>query len=152
MKNSLSLLGAALVTTLLATGCAGPERKLGRGFNNVYEIVRGGEMRRTVEQTALFRTPDEAYTTGHVRGFNRTMVRTLTGVFEIATFPIPDHGWSNGRADYGPTIKPEYSVYPDNYKPRLRADALFATDTAIGFSGGDVAPKFPGSRFHIFDN
>ena len=27
-----------------------------------------------------------------------------------------------------------------------------ATDTAIGFSGGDIAPLIPGSRFRIFEN
>jgi hypothetical protein len=32
------------------------------------------------------------------------------------------------------------------------ADSLFATDTAIGYSGGDVAPFIPGSRFRIFEN
>jgi len=25
-------------------------------------------------------------------------------------------------------------------------------DTALGFSGGDLAPMIPGSRFRIFDN
>jgi hypothetical protein len=28
---------------------------------------------------------------------------------------------------------------------------MFATDTNLGFSGGDVAPFIPGSRFRIFD-
>ena len=32
------------------------------------------------------------------------------------------------------------------------SDALFDTDTYTGFSGGDVAPLFPGSRFSVFDN
>jgi len=145
MQKTLSLLGAVLVTGLLATGCAGPERKLGRGFSNAYEIVRMGEMRRTVEQSALF-YPNERYATGIVQGFNRTLARTGIGIYEIATFPIPS---------YDPVatkhFKP-YPVYPDSYKPHLSASSLFATDTSIGFSGGDVAPWFPSSRFHIFDN
>src|ERR1041385_4428783 len=103
MKNSFSLFGAALVAVLLATGCAGPERKFGRGLNNMSEIVRAGEMRRSMEQSALFRSPDEGYSVGLVHGFNRTMVRTVTGVFEVATFPLPDRGWSNGHGDYSPT-------------------------------------------------
>ena len=43
-------------------------------------------------------------------------------------------------------------IYPDSYKPHLLADPTFGPDTALGFSGGDVAPIFPGSRFRIFDN
>ena len=31
-------------------------------------------------------------------------------------------------------------------------DATFDVDRLTGFSGGDVAPWFPGSRFTIFDN
>jgi hypothetical protein len=43
-------------------------------------------------------------------------------------------------------------VYPDSYKPGLVSDSLFDTDTYTGFSGGDVAPFIPGSRFSVFDN
>ena len=43
-------------------------------------------------------------------------------------------------------------VYPDSYKPGLIASPTYATDSALGFSGGDVAPMVPGSRFRIFDN
>ena len=152
MKNTLTLLGAALVTVLLATGCAGPERKLGRGLNNSYDIVRLGEMRRTVEQDSLWNPPDARYATSWVKGFDRSIARTFVGFYEVLTFPIPDHGYNNGHADYGPIWKPEHPVYPDSYKPRVVEDSTFATDTSIGFSGGDIAPWFPGSRFHIFEN
>lgn len=135
-----------MVLGALATGCAGPERKLGRGLNNTFEIVRMGEMRRSVEQSALFDSPDQAYTTGMVRGFNRSMARFGIGIYEIVTFPIPSY--DPVATDYLKTNP----VYPDSYKPRIMADSLFATDTAIGFSGGDVAPFFPGSRFRIFEN
>lgn len=146
MQKTLSFLSAVAVLGLLATGCAGPEKKLGRGFRNTYEIVRGGEMRRSVEQTALFDSPEVAYTTGVVRGFNRTMARTGIGIYEILTFPIPS---------YEPIATNYLSprpVYPDSYRPRIISGSTFATDTSIGFSGGDVAPWFPGSRFRIFDN
>ena len=43
------------------------------------------------------------------------------------------------------------SVYPDTYQPGLMDDAMFDTDTSLGFSGGDIAPMVPGSRFRIFD-
>ena len=146
MRKTLSFLGAVLVLGVLATGCAGPERKLGRGVNNVYEVVRWGEMRRSIEQGALFDSPDQGYTTGLIRGFNRSLARVGVGVYEVVTFPIPS---------YDPVattyLKPN-PVYPDSYKPRIMADSLFAPDTAVGCSGGAVAPFFPGSRFRIFDN
>ncbi len=134
------------MTGLLAAGCAGPEKKLGRGFNNLFEIVRGGEMRRTVEQTALFESSDAAYTTGFVRGFNRGLARTGIGLYEIITFPIPSYDPIATKH-----LKPE-APYPANYQPRLMDDSMFATDTALGFSGGDIVPMIPGSRFRVFDN
>jgi hypothetical protein len=42
-------------------------------------------------------------------------------------------------------------VYPDNYTPDLVEDSTIATDTNLGFSGGDVMPFLPGSRFRVFD-
>lgn len=146
MRKSASLLGAVLLLGVLASGCAGPEKKLSRGFSNMFEIVRMGDMRRTIEQTSLFESHDATYSTGVVRGFNRSMARFGIGVYEVVTFPIPS---------YDPVCTnylTPHVVYPDNHKPRIMADSLFATDTSIGFSGGDVAPMIPGSRFRIFDN
>lgn len=131
---------------LLVTGCAGPEKKLGRGMRNLFEVARLSEMHRTVEQTALFESPAEAYTTGRIKGFNRSMARVGIGLYEIVTAPIPPY--DPIHTDY---LKPN-PVYPDSYKPRLISDSVFANDTALGFSGGDVAPMIPGSRFRIFDN
>lgn len=145
MRKTLSLLAFVATVGALASGCANVERKFGRGLNNTFEIVRGGEFRRTVEQTALFDSPDEAYTTGFVRGVNRTLARTGIGLYEIVTAPIPPYDplFTNYLAPA--------PVYPDNYQPALLEDSLFATDTYIGYSGGDVAPFVPGSRFRIFD-
>jgi len=146
MRNPASLLGAVLLVGVLASGCAGPEKKFGRGVSNLFEIVRMGEMRRSVEQTALFESPDIAYTTGFFRGLNRSLARTGVGVFQVVTFPIPPYDpiWTSYL-----TPNP---VYPDSYKPRLMEDSTFSTDTSIGFSGGDIAPFVPGSRFTIFSN
>ena len=146
MRKTFSFLGTILALGILATGCAGPERKLGRGMNNLFEIVRAGEMRRSIEQTSLFGSQDVAFTGGAVRGFNRTMARTGIGLYEIITFPIPSY---DPVATHYLKVGP---VYPDSYKPRMMEDALFATDSAVGFSGGDIAPFFPGSRFRVFDN
>jgi putative exosortase-associated protein (TIGR04073 family) len=119
---------------------------LGRGFGNVTEIVRASEFQRSVEQGGTFGGTDVGTTTGFVRGVNRTVARTAVGVYEVATFPLPP---------YGPVATGYLSpkpLYPDGYRPRQSASPIFATDHYLGFSGGDVAPWFPGSRFRIFDN
>ncbi len=146
MQKTFSILGAVLLAGVLASGCAGPERKLGRGLNNTWEIVRGGEFRRSIEQTALFDSPNVGYTTGAVRGFHRTLARTGLGLYEVITAPLPpyDPVWTSYL-----TPKP---VYPDSYQPRLAESTTFATDASVGFSGGDIIPAIPGSRFRVFDN
>jgi putative exosortase-associated protein (TIGR04073 family) len=161
MRTQCSLLLALSAAAIISTGCGGMERKLGRGLNNVTEFARGGEMRRSIEQTALFDGPEAGYTTGFIRGFNRSLARTVIGISEVVTAPIPtptyDPYFFPDRYFWDPytRIKAEKfsanPVYPDSYKPRLVADQIFATDTNLGFSGGDVAPFVPGSRFRIFD-
>lgn len=161
-----ALLCASLALAGIFCGCAGPERKFGRGMNNVTEFVRGGEIRRSMEQSALWEGPDVAYTTGFIRGFNRSLVRTAIGAYEIITTPFPPYGplltstnriypdftVRNKTYPWGGMVLPENPVYPDAYKPGILADSIFATDTALGFGGGDVAPMIPGSRFKVFDN
>lgn len=141
--RTLLLIISVTGLALFSVGCAGPEHKLGRGINNFTEIPRGGEVRRSMEQSALFRGPDQSYTTGFIHGMNRSVARTFVGLYEIITFPFPP---------YDPVFHPVNPVYPDNYKPGILADSIFATDTQLGFSGGDVAPWSPGSRFSIFGN
>jgi putative exosortase-associated protein (TIGR04073 family) len=145
MRKSLSLLAAAALVSLLATGCAKTQEKLGRGLSNTAEIVRWGELRRSMEQTAVFEGPDST-TTGFVKGVCRTVGRTGIGLYEVVTCPFPP---------YDPVATDHFApgpVYPDSYTPGLRSDSLYDTDTYVGFSGGDIAPKFPGSRFAIFDS
>ena len=88
MRKSVSLLSLFAVSTLIFAGCAGPEHKFGRGMNNVTEVVRMGEIRRSMEQTAIWDGPEAAYTTGFIRGLNRTVARTGIGLYEIVTFPL----------------------------------------------------------------
>ena len=146
MRNVISLLALAALIPLFTSGCAGPEQKLGLGVDNTFDIVRMGELRRSVEQTAVFESPETGYTAGFIHGVDRSLERTGMGVFQIVTFPIPP---------YGP-IETKYFApeppYPANYKPGLVSDSLFDTDTYVGFSGGDVAPLIPGSRFRVFDD
>jgi putative exosortase-associated protein (TIGR04073 family) len=142
----MPILAAVALAALFTSGCAGPEEKFGRGMRNTYEIVRMGEMRRSIEQTSVFDSPEAGMTTGMIRGLDRSLARTGVGIYEIVTAPLPP---------YGPVctkyLKPE-PVYPESYKPGMMSDAMFDTDTYTGYSGGDVAPWFPGSRFKVFDN
>src|SRR5439155_8357846 len=78
MRVAVSLL--AVAAAVVFTGCAGPENKFGRGLNNLSEIVRGGEMRRSIEQTGLWDGPSQAASFGFARGFTRTMARTGIGL------------------------------------------------------------------------
>jgi putative exosortase-associated protein (TIGR04073 family) len=144
MRKLTSFASAAVGVAFFATGCAGPEQKLGRGVNNVTEFVRLGEIRRSMEQTAIWEGTEVGYTTGFIRGFDRSVARTAIGAFEILTFPIP-------TPNYDPIFLPAEPVYPDSYRPALIADPTFGPDAALGFSGGDVAPFIAGSRFHIYD-
>ena len=156
---------ALTAAAIFLSGCAGPEEKLGRGIRNVTEFARGGQIRRSMEQTYLWEGPDAAYTTGFIRGFNRSAARTAVGLYEIVTFPFPpfgpvltadrrvfpDESVATITYPYGGLVLPEAPPYPASYTPGIVSDSIFDTDTALGFSGGDVFPKSPGSRFRIFD-
>jgi putative exosortase-associated protein (TIGR04073 family) len=135
----------AAVILLTAVGCAKTEAKLGRGLRNMTEVVRLGEMQRSIEQTALFEGPDMAYSTGFVRGLNKTLARTGVGIYEVVTAPFPP---------YDPVFTnylPEQPQAPDSGRKQMLADPMVGPDTYLGFSGGDVAPMVPGNRFRIFD-
>jgi putative exosortase-associated protein (TIGR04073 family) len=146
MRKTLSLLGALALTAMLGVGCAGPEQKLGRGFSNMGEIIRGNEFERAVEQEGIFDGTDNGLATGFVKGFNKTMARTGVGIYEVVTAPFPP---------YDPVFTDYLSprpLHPDSHRSRKWADSMFDTDAYMGFSGGTVAPWFPGSKFRIFDN
>ena len=163
MRIAVSLLAVAAAVAF--TGCAGPENKFGRGLNNMTEIVRGGEMTRAMEQTAMWDGPGQAGTTGFARGFTRTMTRTGIGIYEVITFPIPPYGpllTSKSRLYPDPSVKTrkypwgglelsENPVYPESYKPGIRSGTPYETDKSLGFSGGEVAPWIPGSKFTTLD-
>lgn len=145
MRKTLPLLAFVAIAGALAAGCANTEQKFGRGMSNFVEPLRMGEMRRSMEQTGLFDGPDASYGVGFIRGINKTLARTGVGVYEMVTAPFPpyDPVWTS-------YLSPN-PVYPDNYTPNLVEDSTFATDINLGFSGGDVMPFAPGSRFRIFD-
>ncbi|HTV63050.1 MAG TPA: exosortase system-associated protein, TIGR04073 family [Verrucomicrobiae bacterium] len=146
MRSATVFLSVLSIAAMFTAGCAGPEEKFGLGMDNTFEVVRMGEMRRSIEQTAIFDSPGEGYTVGFIRGLNRSLARTGMGVYELVTAPIPP---------YGPVFTNYFApwpVYPDSYKPRLISDSTFDTDTFMGFPDGDAAPWFPGSRFNVFNN
>jgi putative exosortase-associated protein (TIGR04073 family) len=146
MRSSIFALAFLSLAALLSTGCAKTEKKLGRGLRNATEFVRVGEIRYSLEQTALFDGPSKAYTTGIVQGFNRTLLRTGVGIYEIVTAPFPPYG--PVMTDYIPAEPRE----PDSYRPGMIADQTWSPDANLGFSGGEIFPMIPGSRFKVFDN
>jgi putative exosortase-associated protein (TIGR04073 family) len=145
MCKTLPLLTLLVAAVAMTSGCANVERKFGRGMSNLIEPLRMGEIRRSMEQTALFEGPEVAYTGGFITGLNRTLARTGIGIYEVVTAPIPPYG--PVATDY---LTPN-PVFPDSYQPSLIEGSTFATDTNLGYSGGDVLPFVPGSRFRIFD-
>jgi putative exosortase-associated protein (TIGR04073 family) len=145
MHKSFFPLALVAIVALTSFGCARSEQKFGRGVRNMTEFARMGEIRRSVEQTALFDSPDMAYTTGFIEGFNKSLARTGVGIYEVLTAPFPP---------YDPVFTdyiPEHPQYPDSHRPQMLADPTVGPDTYLGFSGGAIAPMVPGSRFRIFD-
>ncbi len=119
---------------------------MGRGLNNTMEIVRWSEMGRSIEQCSVFDGPNAGFTTGVVKGFDKTLARTGVGLYEIITAPIPPYGpvWT--------TYLTPAAAYPDSYKPGLRDAQSLNTDDRVWFSGGTIMPWIPGNRFRVFDN
>src|SRR5271170_2797176 len=104
----------------LFSGCVGPEQKLGRGMSNLVEFARMGELRRSMEQSAIFdNSGTGGVTTGIIHGIDRSFARTGAGLYEVLTFPIPN----NLRGDYTPIFHPADPVYPDSYKPDWITDS-----------------------------
>jgi putative exosortase-associated protein (TIGR04073 family) len=146
MRNVIPFLAFAALAAVFTSGCAGPEQKLGRGTSDMLEFSRLGDMRRSIEQTTIFVSPSAGYTAGAISGFDNSVARTVMGAYEVVTFPLPPY-----KPVLTSYVKPG-PIYPESYKPGRVSEGLFDTDTYMGFSGGDVAPFIPGSRFRIFDN
>jgi putative exosortase-associated protein (TIGR04073 family) len=152
--RKLIFLFAATVAAAGLTGCQGPEKKLARGLDNTMEVIRWGDMRQNVEQSAVFSSPDVTYSYGVIHGFDQSVKRIGLGVVETVTFFVPNpHGatsWDYKTPVWTNSV-PAISQYPDNYKPGIISGSGYDTDTYTGFAGGEVAPFVPGSRFKVFD-
>ena len=82
-----------------------PERKLGRGIQNATFGLF--EFQENVIATDQESGPASAVTYGVVRGFGRSIGRTLLGVWEVITFPLP-----NRRSfGYDPLTEPEFKLH-----------------------------------------
>ena len=64
MRNVMPFLAIAALAAVFTSGCAGPEQKLGRGMSDTFEFARMGDMRSSIEQTAIFVSPSAGYTAG----------------------------------------------------------------------------------------
>ena len=146
MRIATNLLAGLALAALFTAGCAGPEQKLGRGFNNTFEVIRMGEMQRSIEQSTIIDGAGVGYTYGVIHGFNKTIARTGVGLYEIVTSPFPSY--DPVCTSYLP-VKP---AEPDNYMVGLPDDPLFETDIYSGFSGGTAFSFLPGNKFSVFDN
>jgi len=91
MRHATNFLATLALAALFTAGCAGPEQKLGRGFNNTFEVVRMGELQRSVEQATIIDGPGVGCTYGVIHGLDKTFARTGVGIYEIVTSPIPSY-------------------------------------------------------------
>jgi putative exosortase-associated protein (TIGR04073 family) len=149
MQNAKPLIALTAFAALFAAGCASQEQRLGDGLNNVTEFARLGELDRSIEQTSVFDSPESGYTTGFIHGFDQSVYRTVMGAYQVVTFPA---GNALTESSFDQKYVPRGTPYPDSYQPGLMDTSLFQTDTYFGFTGGDVAPFIPGSRFSVFAN
>lgn len=79
-------------------------RKLGRGLANV--VTGAIEIPKAVQETFYDEGPVAAGSWGLIDGVYKFFARTLTGIYEVITFPIPF------PADYAPIVEPEFLFSP----------------------------------------
>jgi putative exosortase-associated protein (TIGR04073 family) len=80
-------------------------RKLGRGAANVATSVL--EIPKSIQESFYDDGPVAASTYGILDGIYKFAVRTVVGVFEVATFPIPF------PSEYMPIVEPEFLFSSD---------------------------------------
>ncbi|MFH0840264.1 MAG: exosortase system-associated protein, TIGR04073 family [Candidatus Omnitrophota bacterium] len=79
-------------------------RKLGRGLANV--ATGAIEIPKAIQDTFYDEGPVAAGSWGLIDGIYKFFARTLVGVYEVVTFPIPF------PADYAPIVEPEFLFSP----------------------------------------
>ncbi|MBM3846805.1 MAG: exosortase system-associated protein, TIGR04073 family [Verrucomicrobia bacterium] len=165
MTNKLTVIATLATAAFFITGCAGPEQKLGRGIRNATEFARLGDVQRSIEHTALWDSPSQTYTTGVIRGLNRSLARTAYGVYDIVTFPFPgyeakytpkgyiapDHSVATTKYPYGGLRLPENPTGPTGAPTGLPSDPIMDSSGELGLGGGPVGRSIPGNRFNVFN-
>jgi len=82
-----------------------PIRKLGRGVSNL--ITGPFEVPKSIQEKLYDDGPVAALTYGLFDGIYKMVVRSIVGVYESFTFPMPF------PTDYGPIVEPEFLFGPD---------------------------------------
>jgi putative exosortase-associated protein (TIGR04073 family) len=77
-----------------------PFTKLGRGVANA--LTGWVELPKNIYSTTIEENALSGMTLGLAKGAGMSIVRTSTGIFEVATFPFPL------PEDYKPVLEPEY--------------------------------------------
>jgi len=75
-------------------------RKLGRGLGNI--LTGWLEIPKNIYDTSVESNVFAGLTLGTVKGVGMTVVRTVVGSYEVATFPFPV------PEEYKPIIEPEF--------------------------------------------
>ncbi len=96
----VAVLGSASVVSAEEGRADGMLHKLGRGIANIATCP--GELIRTPELVGRKDGYLAAMTVGILQGAWRTILRGVTGVFEVATF------YAEIPKDYAPLMKPEF--------------------------------------------
>jgi putative exosortase-associated protein (TIGR04073 family) len=99
----LALLTALFILGITGSGrCQSPMEKLGRGLANVvtspFEFPKNIVARYCSENS-----PYDAVFLGAPKGIMMTVVRCVTGIYDIVTFPLP------APSGYKPVLEPEFA-------------------------------------------
>ncbi len=87
------------------TECNPVVRKLGRGLaNSLFSIV---ELPSQMIAVGEHQGPLAGGTLGLLVGLSAVVTRTVVGLVEVATFPLP-----LPRVGYGPVVQPEFLLQP----------------------------------------
>jgi len=88
-----------------------PIRKLGRGLANTVGGVL--EIPLSIREVGFEKGPVAGLTLGLLIGAGAAITRTLVGVIELLTFPLP-----TGAHGYEPILLPEFILEPGSYTER----------------------------------
>ncbi|PIU41256.1 MAG: exosortase system-associated protein, TIGR04073 family [Candidatus Omnitrophica bacterium CG07_land_8_20_14_0_80_42_15] len=102
--KGLVLLIVALMIISVVSNCYAQDmtRKLGRGVGNI--LTGWIEVPKNIYDTSVESNVFAGLTLGLVKGIGMTVMRTVVGVYETATFPVPL------PEDYKPIVEPEFVI------------------------------------------